>query len=267
MTRTIIDTGRLIAVPDIRMEERVSGVMENKGIRSLIGLPLKVQEQVIGVLYLNSVQSRQFSTEDQSLLLALANQAALAVQNARLLADAERCARDLRPFGLTGHIRTTLGLQDLLTEFASQVTDVLHGTCVIYLAETKEGQSVLQRQSTGNVIPDESIPYRFSASDGTAGGSQSGVSQGWAGVSIDPSFAVAVKDFGKRGFMGIPVKVEGQTVGVIKAERDENGGFSDTDRLFLESVANVVGIVIQRANVLDSLRDMVYLPVWAGSSP
>jgi signal transduction histidine kinase len=84
LTRAIVDTSQMLAVPDITKDDRVNPVMLEKGIKSLIGLPLKLQERIIGVLYLNDVQSHEFTEEEQSLLSTLADQAAIAIGNARL---------------------------------------------------------------------------------------------------------------------------------------------------------------------------------------
>jgi nitrate/nitrite-specific signal transduction histidine kinase len=57
--------------------------------RSELALPLKVRQQVIGVLDVQSRQSGAFSDEDIEILQILADQVALAIDNARLLAESE----------------------------------------------------------------------------------------------------------------------------------------------------------------------------------
>ena len=80
LTRTIVDTGEPIVVPDIAKEPRVNQRVLEKGIKSLVGLPLKLGGKVVGVLFLNAMQPRQFTHEQQTLLLALAERAAIAIQ-------------------------------------------------------------------------------------------------------------------------------------------------------------------------------------------
>ncbi len=57
--------------------------------RSEMALPLKVREQTIGVLDVQSEEAAAFSDEDVAALQTLADQVALAIENARLLAEAE----------------------------------------------------------------------------------------------------------------------------------------------------------------------------------
>jgi GAF domain-containing protein len=64
--------------------------------RSEIALPLKVRDRVIGVLDVQSKESTAVSDEDVSVLQTMADQVALAIDNARLLAEAEERIQEIR---------------------------------------------------------------------------------------------------------------------------------------------------------------------------
>ncbi len=63
--------------------------------RSEMALPLKIGEEVIGVLDVQSVEPEAFTEEDIAVLQTLADQVALAIQNARLLEESEQRLREL----------------------------------------------------------------------------------------------------------------------------------------------------------------------------
>lgn len=67
---------------------RPSGVkrafLRNKGVRSFAGVPLVIRGRTVGVLFVNFLETHSFSQEDQETLRLLANQAAVAIENARL---------------------------------------------------------------------------------------------------------------------------------------------------------------------------------------
>ncbi|HZS32642.1 MAG TPA: MASE1 domain-containing protein [Methylomirabilota bacterium] len=63
------------------------------GLRSLLGVPLQVAGEVLGVLHVGSVQPRRFTDGDVALLQLVADRLALVVQQ-RKLAQAERAARN-----------------------------------------------------------------------------------------------------------------------------------------------------------------------------
>lgn len=62
-------------------------VAKSQGLISLISVPLAVQGEVIGVLNCYTSKAREFSAEEIKILNGVANQAALAIANTRLLAE------------------------------------------------------------------------------------------------------------------------------------------------------------------------------------
>jgi GAF domain-containing protein len=86
--------GEPIAVPDAAADPRVvHAVTELEGIRSLFHAPIMRDGRVAGVFAVNYCQPRRFSGDEERLLLALAQQAALALDNAHLF-DRERLNRE-----------------------------------------------------------------------------------------------------------------------------------------------------------------------------
>jgi len=65
------------------------------GTRSELALPLKVQDQVIGVLDVQSTQEKAFTQEDVEILQILADQIALAIKNAQLLLDSQQALQNM----------------------------------------------------------------------------------------------------------------------------------------------------------------------------
>jgi GAF domain-containing protein len=88
MTHTIMETGEPLVVPDTGHSPYVRKEMVNSGVRSIVGVPLTLLDEVIGVFYLNATEPKDFTEEDQDLLGALADQAAVAIENARLYQEA-----------------------------------------------------------------------------------------------------------------------------------------------------------------------------------
>jgi GAF domain-containing protein len=81
----------------------VNPILLNKGIQSLIGVPLIASGQALGVMHLGSLTARQFTSADAELLQLAADRAALAVQS--MLTRDDRIAatslqRSLVPSGL-----------------------------------------------------------------------------------------------------------------------------------------------------------------------
>jgi putative methionine-R-sulfoxide reductase with GAF domain len=87
---TIFATGRPRTIERVDESNVVSPVIRSRGIRSLMGVPLVVTGEVIGVLHVGTRYHRVFNDDDVHLLQAVADRVALATQARR--ADVERVA-------------------------------------------------------------------------------------------------------------------------------------------------------------------------------
>ena len=82
--------GAPIAVLDVRKDPRYryADLARREGLCSLLSVPLKVRDKVIGVLNCYTATPHRFSREEIALFSTLANQTALAIENARLVTNA-----------------------------------------------------------------------------------------------------------------------------------------------------------------------------------
>lgn len=94
----IVATGLPILVGDYPTEYADSpfrDVVQEDGLRSWLGVPLQARETVMGVLYVISRTPQQFRDDDQQLLSALGDQAAIAIENARLYEQVRQHTEEL----------------------------------------------------------------------------------------------------------------------------------------------------------------------------
>ena len=84
----IAATRRPVRILNIDEFEVVNPILREKGLRSLLGVPLIVEGSVIGVLHVGTLTERAFDDEDEQLLQRAADRAALAIFSR--LAERER---------------------------------------------------------------------------------------------------------------------------------------------------------------------------------
>ncbi|MEX2275537.1 MAG: GAF domain-containing sensor histidine kinase [Actinomycetota bacterium] len=87
-----------LRIADIEADPRSEGFPpHHPKMRSLLGAPVAGRGRVFGNIYLTDKRSAEaFDEEDERVLVVLATQAAIAVENARLYEETERNARELR---------------------------------------------------------------------------------------------------------------------------------------------------------------------------
>jgi serine phosphatase RsbU (regulator of sigma subunit)/anti-sigma regulatory factor (Ser/Thr protein kinase) len=69
---------------DLDQAEVVNPILRQKGIRSMLGVPLQVEGRVIGVMHIGTLVLREFDADDVALLQLAADRAALAIDEARI---------------------------------------------------------------------------------------------------------------------------------------------------------------------------------------
>ncbi len=88
ITVAVARSGQAIYVPDTQQDPRY--IESGFGSRSELCVPLKVGNRVLGVLNAESTKPNDFDQADRRLLSSLADQAALALENARLFGETRR---------------------------------------------------------------------------------------------------------------------------------------------------------------------------------
>src|ERR1700729_2175946 len=86
----IAASGRLVILREVEPGNVVNPLLLARGIRSLMGAPLRVDGEVIGVLHVGTLVTRDFADYEADLLQLAADRAAMAVQ--ALSGQAERAA-------------------------------------------------------------------------------------------------------------------------------------------------------------------------------
>ena len=88
----LAETGQPLQIEDTSTADLHNPLLRQKGIRSLLGVPLLVEGRVIGVIHVGTFVRHRFTEDDTSLLQLVADRIALAIENARLYEE-ERGAR------------------------------------------------------------------------------------------------------------------------------------------------------------------------------
>jgi anti-sigma regulatory factor (Ser/Thr protein kinase)/putative methionine-R-sulfoxide reductase with GAF domain len=75
---------RPIIIEDLDHADVVNPILRQTGIRSMLGVPVRVEGRVIGVMHIGTLVRRDFDDDDVTLLQLAADRAALAIDHARL---------------------------------------------------------------------------------------------------------------------------------------------------------------------------------------
>lgn len=139
------------ALSDQRFEASTSIIVQK--ILSVVCIPLRIQERLLGAVYLDSTRSRHAFTDDAvKFLTVFANLSAIAIENARKFADLQEENKRLRsevttPSKFKGIIGKSKRWQAVL-ELANKVLDV--DVSVLITGESGTGKDVVARAIHAN---------------------------------------------------------------------------------------------------------------------
>jgi diguanylate cyclase (GGDEF)-like protein len=104
LTHHILEEGELFVVEDTEKADFFKNpIAIGEGIRSLIAVPLKIQDQIVGILYVDDFKPRQFLDHRLRALNILASFASMSINNAQLHAETKKLACTDGLTGLYNH--------------------------------------------------------------------------------------------------------------------------------------------------------------------
>jgi GAF domain-containing protein len=108
--------------------------------RSMVAVPVKLRGEVIGILHIESNDpGKTWNEDDISLVEAVAERAAFAMENARLFQDARRRAAKERLISeATARISGALNIENILQTTAEELERVLGGSEVLIQFQSRD---------------------------------------------------------------------------------------------------------------------------------
>ncbi|MEP7136652.1 MAG: GAF domain-containing protein [Chloroflexota bacterium] len=141
-------TGRIemmensLNTPAVISAARTGEIVEHQvaGSHATVAVPVKLRGEVIGILHIESNDpSKTWQADEISLVEAVAERAAFAMENARLFQDARRRASKERLISeATNKISGALNLENILQTTAQELERVLGGSEVLIQFQSKE---------------------------------------------------------------------------------------------------------------------------------
>jgi PAS domain S-box-containing protein len=242
---------------DDRWLRRPDDADDRSGPKSALSVPLLAREKLVGVLTLVHPQVNAFGPEHLELMQAIADQAGIAVLNARLYTESQRQARVMTALAEgAATINTSLRLEEVLQRILNQSMQALQvETVALALADPATGDLVFHAatgQNAGHVLG-----RRVPAGKGLIG---QVVSAGHGIVVPDASKDIRFKNedsFGGIETLAIaaaPIKAQGKVIGVLEAINPVSGRFDPDALLVMNGIGSMVGTNIQNAQLFERLE-------------
>ncbi|UCD85089.1 MAG: GAF domain-containing protein [Deltaproteobacteria bacterium] len=230
-------------------------------IRDILCVPLRTSNKTIGSIeIINKMDGKSFQREDLELLISLANQIAMVIENAHLLLDKEKTLSQLSGLtAISALLSSSLDprvVRRRTMEAATQLMDCETGSLFLIDEENNELYFEVALGEKGEKVKQ----IRLKMGEGIAGWvAQHGKPLLIADATKDSRWfrkADRTSKFVTRNMLCVPVKVKDKVIGVLEAINKHNGAtFTQEDLELLNSLANEVGIAIDNANLYEEKRN------------
>lgn len=256
--------GKAVSIYDITADKnsKYRKEAEREGIRSILSIPLRFNAEVIGVLRMYTAEPVEYSEEDLKFVGAIAEQAAIAIMNARTFEKSVSREKEyLSVFqAVTRAVSSTLNVKEVLDLIARKIPQVMNlkaatirlldstGKKLQLVAASGLSERYLNR---GPVDTEENVIEALNEKPVAI-----------YDVSNDSRirYRKEAEEEGIKSILTLPIVAHGKVIGVMRLLTGWPRHFSGEEIAFAGSLAEQCGIAIENARMYEGqYREIQYL--------
>jgi two-component system NtrC family sensor kinase len=259
--------GEVVHIPDVDADPDYTFDGRRLGdFRSVLGVPMLREDVPIGVIVLTRSEARPFTDKQIELATTFSDQAAIAIENARLFEEVQAKTRDL-----SEALTYQTGSANILKVIASSPTDV--GPVLKAIAESacelceaydavvrlREGDSLCLSAHHGPIpVIQDKRPINRNWTSGRSVIDQQPI-QVHDMLSAEGAEFPEGQEFsrrhGNRTILSMPLLREGESIGAIVLRRTEMHPFSDKQIALLQTFADQAVIAIGNVRMFEQVQE------------
>ncbi len=234
----------------------------NQAPLSWLGVPLMLGERILGAIVVQSITTVNLYTErERDLLLAIASQAAISIENARLFAETQRRAAEMAGLNeIMRAISSEIDLEKVLMAAYNKIKTIFKVDAFLVAVydeqkkmvrypliidegtrhqgdegplnpETYTGQTILGGKPILELLSPEEIAYE----------EENGIAH-----------AIGNTKKGSASLLFLPMQQGGRTLGMVSIQSYEFNAYNPSDVTLMENVANQLAVGVQNALLFEN---------------
>jgi len=214
------------------------------GTRSEMALPLRAGERIIGALDVQSAEKAAFDEEDVAVLQTIADQLAVAIENARLLSETQSALQEVRSLHQhylrqewENYLGSRAGKRD--------VGYVLSQDGLVPAPQVWSPEIELDMENCQPVVRTDTNDARPSGPNGDSGGRASAQSGPTGESVVEVGSALAA-----------PITLRGQVIGALDLfDPDRPRAWTDDDLALVDAVTSQVALAVENARLFEQTQE------------
>ncbi len=255
----VTENGRPIIVPDVSQDARWFKGLDEKTkfkTKSILCAPLITKGKVLGVIeVINKLGGGSFSKKDMEVMSPLVDQAAIAIENASLYETTRKRVAELTALYEVGAAVTSiLNMEKLLAKSAAVIQKNFnyYYVCIFLLEEDNKVLILRGYKGEKSITP---INVRIPLDKGiTSFVVKTGKPAVIPDVELEPKYLRGIG--GVRSEMVVPLKREGNILGVIDIASKNVGEFTSEHLRTIEQLATQLTIAIVNARLYKEVGEL-----------
>ncbi len=259
ITGWVASTGQQLIVDDAAADPRAVQVPGSPDLseESMLLAPLRSESRVIGVVVLSRLGLARFSDDELRLLGVLADQAAVAIENARLLTERDRHVAELKALlEIADAGGAASDERDLANVLAAKLrTASGMDACLISRWDAETGRlSPIGADGRPLIGPQRDPNVHRTLRQVLMNDQPVWLDPGVE--SLEPAELSRLHQLGGAATMLLPLSTRGRVAGVLELIAESSGRrFSDGETTLLRAMANQAASALENARLMRQLRD------------
>ncbi len=256
--------GKPVSIYDITADKnaRYRKEAEREGIRSILSIPLRFKDEIIGVLRMYTSEPVEYSDEDLKFMAAIAEQAASAIMNARIFEKTVSREKEyLNVFeAVTKAVSSTLNVNEILDMIVKKIPEVMNlkAATIRLLDDTGKKLNLVAAYglskkylNRGPVDTEENIIEALNEKPVAI-----------YDVTTDKRlmYRKEAEEEGIKSMLTLPVIAKGKVIGILRLLTGWPRNFTNEEIAFAASLAEQCGTAIENARMYErQYREIKFL--------
>jgi len=257
--------GEPALIPDVSQDPHYIW-MQGSLTKSELMVPINVKGKTIGVLDVQSQHMDDFDPADQELMQAIASQAGIAIENARLFAETQHLLKETEQraneLTIINDVQQGLASKLDVKSIYELVGDTFHKffNAQVVMISTYD----LKTNTVEHRYAIERGKRVYSPGTHPPGGFRSQIIRTKQPMLVNKSVAQEAVRLGQpilpgtatpKSWLGVPIIGDGQVTGILSVQNlDEENAFDESDIRFLQTFAASMSIALENARLFSNLE-------------
>ena len=251
-------TGEPLAIADTHESELWVNLPHSEWMRSYAGAPIRVKGKLIGFLNLNSAAQGFFDDSKARWLQAFADQAGLAIENARMFGEIHEHARQTAL--INSITQTTIMAPDIdgmIQVLVDRLGELLSSDGA-YITLWDENQNQAKPGAAYGPLRDRYLEIKLQPNENTLTSMVLAEKKPrifHEGDFSDEQLEKIVDNCESKSILGVPLIADGRKLGAILVSFVDHHEFLDEEILLSEQAARIISLAIYKAKLFESEKE------------